>query len=197
MGVTRALVAAVLSIVCAGCGYGFSNSGSTLPIDIKRIYVPMVENDTPESGVSTLVTEALRDQFERYGVVSVVDTIQDADAVLRVRVRSIKRETRSVTSATDTVLQLTTNMTLTGELQRVTGPMLWRNNNINVSKTFGTTSDVVVTSSADFASGNLNPSDLAALDSREVSRGQEQAAFDAIAEEAARIMYEDAVAPDF
>lgn len=196
MRVMIALLAASVMLL-SGCGYVFSGGGSTLPVDVKRIYVPMAENDTPESGLSLLVTEAMRDALEQYGVVSVVDTVRDADAVMRIRIRSVKRETRSVTSGTDTVLQMTTNLVLSGELRRVTGQVLWANPAISVARSFGTTNQVVVTSSADFASGSMNPQDLANLSSREVSRGQEQAAFEVLSTQAATLMYQQAVAADF
>jgi hypothetical protein len=75
--------------------------------------------------------------------------------------------------------------------------VLWRDNSISVSRAFGTTSGVVVTTSPEFASGNLGASDLGALSSREVSRSQEQDALRALAEEAAVQIYDSAVAPDF
>jgi hypothetical protein len=90
-----------------------------------------------------------------------------------------------------------TTMLMTGELRRVTGPVLWRDNKIIVTQTFGADSSVVVTSSLDFAGGSIGAGDLAGLSSREVSRGQEAGALRALSEQAARQMYDKAVAPDF
>jgi outer membrane lipopolysaccharide assembly protein LptE/RlpB len=179
------------------CGYTLAGGGSVLPPDVQRVYVPMAENNTPESGLSLTITEALRDRFERFGVLFVVENRSDADAVLRTKILSVKRNTRTVTSGTDTALQLDSILTLACELRRVTGPLLWRNDKIMVSKSFGTSSDVVVTSSADFTAGSLNASDLGELDTRELSRGQEREVLEQLAEEAAKQVYTEAVLPDF
>ncbi|MCB0339719.1 MAG: hypothetical protein KDD53_08945 [Bdellovibrionales bacterium] len=168
-----------------------------LPTDVQRVYIPRVENATTETSLTSMVTEALRDRFERYGVLTVVEEIGGADAVLNVQVKDLKRDTKSVTSGTDTALQYVAVITLSGELSRVTGGVLWRNPRIRVAKAYGLTSDVVVTSSADFASGSLGSGDLGALGEREVSRGQEQETFLELSDEVAKKIYESAVLPDF
>jgi outer membrane lipopolysaccharide assembly protein LptE/RlpB len=186
-----------LALCLGGCGYTFQGGGTVLPPDVRRVSIPLVENNSPEAGLSAVVTEALRDQFERYGVLTVVEDGSEADAILRTRIVKVIRESRTSTSETDTALQFDTVLTLAAELQRVTGPVLWRDNNIQVSRAFGSTSGVVVTSSADFAAGSIGGSDLGSLESREVARGQEQDALRALAEQAARQIYDEAVAPDF
>lgn len=193
----RSVVLTSLCALLSSCGYTFQGSGSILPPDVKRISIPLVENNSTEPGLATVVTEALRDRFERFGVLVVVDELGDADAVLKATILSVKRDTHSVTSRTDTALQFNTSLSISGELRRVTGPILWRNPRLVVTKPFGATSGVVVTSSSDFAGGSLGSSDLGALDNREVSRGQEQEAFAALADDAAKKIYDEAVTPDF
>ena len=186
----------LLSLVC-GCGYTFTGGGSVLPADVKDIYIPLAENETTEVGVVRYVTEALIDKFEQYGVVRVVDSISDADAVLKARIISVVKNTKTSTSGTDTALQYDLKMTLAVTLQRVSGQILWRNNNISVSKTYGATGSVVVTSSADFVFNSVNASDLSGMSTREVARGQESEALEAMAIKAAEIVYDQAVAPEF
>lgn len=188
---------AAAGVWLTGCGYTFRGSGSVLPEDVKNVYIPLAENNSSEAGLSNTVTEALRDTFERYGVLRVVEDESAADAILKTRITRVKRATDTVTSATDSALQLATTITLSSELRRVTGPLLYRNPNVSVSETFGTQSDVVVTTSADFAGGNLNAGDLDALNTREVTRGQEEEAIIELAEKAANRIYDEAVAPDF
>ena len=159
--------------------------------------MPIVENQSTEPGLAIVFTEALRDEFERFGVLQIVESIKDADAVLNATILRVKQETQTVTASEETALQLSTVMTISSELRRVSGPMLWSNDRLQVSKTFGTSSDVVVTSSADFAGSNLGASDLAALDTREISRGQEREALTDLSEQAAKKIYNEAVAPDF
>ena len=180
-----------------GCGYTFQGSGSVLPPEVKKIESPFVQNDSAEAGISTLLTESLRDQFDKYGVVTVVEDENEADAVLSVRIKEVKREAQSVTSKTDVARQYDTSMTLYTELKKRNGQILYRNPNMVISKGFGAESGAVVTTSPDFIGGNISGSDLSKLGGREVARGQEQSAFEAIADEASKQIYDAAVSPDF
>jgi hypothetical protein len=188
---------ALISMLLAGCGYTFQGGGSVLPPDVTRIAIPLVENNSPEPGLAEVVTEALRDRFERFGVLTVVDGIDEADAVLYGKIDDVLRDTRTTTSSTDTDLQLDTILVMSAELRRVSGPLLWRASELRASRAFGTSSDVVVTSSPAFAGGLIGANTLLQLDTREVSRGQEQDALVELADQMARKIYEQAVAPDF
>jgi hypothetical protein len=164
---------------------------------VKKIYIPTVVNESTKLGLAQIVTDALRDEFDGYGTVSVVDSQSEADAVLRVRVVDVRETTSATRSNTNTALQMQTTMFLTGELQRITGPVIWRDNAMRVSQTFGADSSVVVKSSLSFASGPIGPNDLAGLSNREIARGQEADALRNLADTAARQMYDKAIAPDF
>lgn len=197
----KRFVALILVCLCSlhlnSCGYGFKGSGSVLPPDVRRIKIPLAENNTSEPGLALVLTEALQDHFERYGVVSIVESTRDADAILYTRILDLRRETETVTSRTDTALQLVTIMTIGAQLKRVTGPLLWADPSMSVSKSFGTSSDVVVTSSAGFSGSNLAAGDLSSLDSREISRGQEREALEDLSEKVAQRIYDEAVAEEF
>lgn len=187
----------VLMSALLGCGYSFEGAGSVLPPDVKTVAIPRVENNTTNTFITQVFTEALRERFERYGVLTVVDSVNDADAVLNVRVKSAKRSTRSVSSGTDTALQYDLVLASAGELRKLDGQLLWADPDMRVSKSYGSTGDTVVTSSADFASGSLGSSDLGGLGDLEVSRGQEQETFIQLSEDLAKKMYNAAVAPEF
>lgn len=176
----RALVILGMSSL-VGCGYSFQGSGSVLPPDVTRVTIPRVQNSSTESGLSQVFAEALRDQFERYGVITVVDGVSEADAILNATIVKVSRATSTVTGATSSALQQDLTMTISAELRRVSGQLLWADSAISVLRPFGVSGNVVVTSSADFSGGGLSVSDLRSLDSREVSRGQEQDAFQALA----------------
>ena len=191
------VVLGVAAAMLWGCGYAFEGSGSVLPADVKRVYIPRVENNSTKTFLTSVLTEALQERFERYGVLTVVDNLGEADALLHARVNSVKRETRSVTTGTDTALQYDLVINSSAELRRVSGGVLWRESGMRVARSFGTTGAGVVTSSADFAGGSLGSGDLGALDDREVSRGQEQESLIDLAEELAKKIYAQAVAPDF
>lgn len=195
----------ILSILlCVGflssllaCGYSFQGSGSILPTNIKKIFVKDVVNNTIESAVGLIFTEALNDRFDRYGTFTVVDKESEADAVLTAEILDITRDTRSVTSGTDTALQLETTVQISANLTSKAGLLLWSNPAMVLSDTFGTAASSVVSSSADFAAGGLNASDLVGLNAREVSRDQEGQILEELLETAAKRVYEAAVLPEF
>ncbi|MEY4700798.1 MAG: hypothetical protein RL326_985 [Pseudomonadota bacterium] len=191
------LIALILMTILTGCGYTFRGSGSALPPDVKAIYIPQVDNNSTKLGLATVLTDAIRDEFDSYGAISVVDNQNQADAVLKVTIVDVKETTSAVRANTNTSLQMQTTMFLTAELRRVTGAVLWRDNQIRVTQTFGADSSVVVTSSAAFAGGSISSGDLSGLSSREISRGQEASALNSLSETAARQMYDKAIAPDF
>ncbi len=191
----RASLLCCLALLAA-CGYGFQGGTTILPPDVKNIYIPPAENDSTELGLSDLVTDAMRDQFDSYGVVTVVDRQSQADAVLRIRILALI-QTIDTVSGTNTTNQMDSTMIISGELRRTTGKVLWRENQLKVSKSFATSSSTVVTSSADFASGSISSSNLTGLTQRELARGQQQQALLSMSAEAARIVYDKSVTPDF
>lgn len=180
-----------------GCGYQFRGSESALPPDVRTVYIPRVTNESTEAQVDTLLTEALRDEFERYGVLTVVERASEADATLDTTIQSVVQERGATTSNTDIALQMFTVMTVESELRRRNGTLLWKGDNLRVSKSFGAQSGVVVTSSADFASGSMGSADFSNLSDREVSRGQEQQALEDISVEVAQRIYSESVIPEF
>ena len=181
----------------SGCGYQFQGSGSILPDDVKTVAIPIAENSTTEPGLGLRFTEALRSRFDRYGAVSVIEDSADADAVLRAKILGIDYRVRNVTSTTDIELEQELVMIIGAELRHKTGQLLWRNERLQVIESFASTSDVVVTSSAEFSSGNIGSGSLGSLGSREVSRGQQDEALEEVLEEASRKIYLQAVAADF
>jgi outer membrane lipopolysaccharide assembly protein LptE/RlpB len=195
----RPLLNAVVSVVMvlAGCGYTFQGAGTILPPDIKRIYVANVENNTTQLGLSEILSEALKEQFESYGVVSIVEKQRDADAILNVKVADLSRTTRATRSNTDVAVQLETSLQLAAELRRVNGQVLWRDSKVKVSRGFANDQSSVVRSSAEFAGGGLSGADLSNFSAREISRGQESEVINRLAEDAALMIYNSAVAPDF
>ncbi len=187
----------LLSVCLSACGYTFRGSGSVLPPDVKAIFIPLAENNSTKIGLAEIVTESMREEFDSYGAVSVVERQSDADAVLTVTIANVKETTSTVNAQSNTAVQMDTTMYLAAELRRVTGPVLWRDGANKVPKAYGTNASVVVETSPDFASGSISSSDLSSLSTREISRGQEASALNTLATDAARIVYAKSVAPDF
>lgn len=197
MAISMRVLIVLCCVMWAGCGYTLKGSGSVLPPDVKTIYVAPAENNSTELGLSDVLTEALREEFDGYGVVSVVDRQSEADAVLKTKITTVKKATQAVRSVSNTAVQMNTTMNISAELRRTSGGILWRMADMKVSKSFGTDASVVVASSADFASGSISSSNLSSLSTREVARGQEKEVLRSLSEELARQVYAQAVSPDF
>lgn len=190
-------LASVLVLALTGCGYAFQGAKTALPPTVQKIYVPLAENNTAEVGVSQLLTEAIKDKLERFGVLTIVDSESEADAVLKTTITKITSTTRTTTGATDRALQYDNTMTIAGQLRTVEGKLLWSTGGLRVSKVYGATSNVVTSTSADFTEGTLSASDLAGLDSKAIQRSQQGATMSDLALEAARKIYDQAIAADF
>lgn len=179
------------------CGYTFQGSGSVLPPNVKKIYIPTVENNTPETSITNLLTEAIQDRFERFGVVTIVSSQEEADATLKIKVVKVRRGTASSTSRTDQNIQQDTSITIRGDLKMNGGKNLWNSAGMSSSKTTANDANAVVTSSSSFTSGSFATGALGALNQRELARGQEQEAISNICDDLAQRIYDEAVAPEF
>lgn len=184
------------SWLCA-CGYTLRGTQSSLPPEVKKVYVPLVQNYSTEGNLSTTVTEALRDRFEQFGAFAIVDSAAEADAILEARILKVDEDTRSVASKSDAALQYATTMVVAAQLRRTQGGLLWKDQNITVSRSYGLTSDVIVTSSPDFVGGSIGANDLSRLGSREVGRGQQQLTLAQLAADVAERIFQDAAGADF
>ena len=200
------LFSAVILLGCVSCGYTLQGSGTILPADIKTVAIPAVENDTTESRVGARMTEELRSRFERYGVVRVVDDSSLSDAVMKVRISKIETKTRNVTASSagtipDVAVDQDLTMTLSAELRRKNGQLLYKNSNLTVSESFAGITSVVVTGSSSFAQGGIDASTLSSLgqqaSSVAVAQGQQSQVLDDLIEEASRKLYLESVAADF
>lgn len=62
------MLALALVPVLAGCGYRMGVPNARLPEGLASVRVPIFENRTPEPQVAAFLTQALREQFQRAGV---------------------------------------------------------------------------------------------------------------------------------
>ena len=192
---SKTTLSALLAL--AGCGYNFQGSGTSLPDDVKTVAIAKVENNTIERGLGTQVEESLRSVFERYGALKVVEEENQADAVLQAKILGITTAVKSVTSSTDVALEYNLTMYIAAELKRSNGQILWLHPKLSASEPFASTSDVVVTSSSDFAQGGIGGDTLSGLESNEVARGQQKVALNEVVDEISRKLYLEAVAEEF
>jgi outer membrane lipopolysaccharide assembly protein LptE/RlpB len=186
-----------LLLMVGGCGYSFQGSTTVLPSDVRKIFIADVINKSSDPYIANYLTDALKEQFEQYGVVQVVSSESDADASLRVRIQQLRSLSKSAVASGDVAQELNVTVTVAGELMQRTGKLLWKNPVMSYTKSFGNTVGSVVTSSAQFATSGLGSSDVGQLNQRELSRSQESLALQAIASEIAKGVYDQAVSPDF
>lgn len=187
----------LLSGSITGCGYQFRGSGNSLPDDVQKIAIPVVENKTTESGLGLILTEALRSRFERYGVVTLVDDESEADALLEAEISNVLTRVQDVTGQTDIELEQELILFVSAELRRTNGQILWKNPQLVASETFASTSDVVVTSSSNFTQSGLSAASLGSLGAREVARGEKRRALEDLLDRASWKIYSESVASDF
>lgn len=184
-------------LLLSGCGYQFQGSGSALPVGINKIWISPIQNETKYASLDTSLENALRLRFNRYGAVSVSKSRQNSHASLNTKVIDVSERTIGVTSDTDIAVDSEIIMLISAELVSKSGEILWRNPNLVTSAETAGVSDIVVTSSSDFAQGSLSSSDLSQLGDREVSRSQEEEALRELVNETARRIYLSAITPSF
>jgi outer membrane lipopolysaccharide assembly protein LptE/RlpB len=76
------------------CGYRFSGSGS-FPEGVNYIFIEVLENRTSKIGVERIVTNRLVFEFSRQRESSLVSNLDEADAVLKGSINSIRTQTIS------------------------------------------------------------------------------------------------------
>jgi hypothetical protein len=151
----------VLLLFCAvGCGYQFSGRGDAFPKDVRTVFVESFVNRTREVGMEKEFTTALRSEFHHWGQLRVVDSPDQADAILSGVVRSY--DTRVVgTNRRDEVLQFETAVILDMSFRRRSpDELLWRTQGTRFAELHSGSRGAVVTTSSDFKSRNLNPGDI-------------------------------------
>ncbi|MCC6932603.1 MAG: hypothetical protein IT292_05045 [Deltaproteobacteria bacterium] len=191
------LLTIVVCLLMSSCGYRFQGGTSVLPDDIKTVYIPLVENETAEPGVAIAFTEILKNRFDRYGIVKVVERKELADSIFKVKVVDVKSVPKGTSSNTDIEVEMQLTMVVNAELTRKNGQILWKQNNFAASDDFGSTTDTVVTTSASFSSGGIGAGQLDNMGSREVARGQSAETMNSLMEEMGRQLYISSVAADF
>jgi outer membrane lipopolysaccharide assembly protein LptE/RlpB len=71
----------LLVVLCAACGYHFAEEGR-FPGDTERLFVKVLENKTQETGVESIVTEALLNELTLRKTNELASGFDDADVVL-------------------------------------------------------------------------------------------------------------------
>lgn len=141
-GFVRTLTLGIFCLAVAhcwtGCGYQLAGRGE-LPGNIQSIAVRMLENRSSETGVETLITNALINELNqrRHGSVTAPDR---ADAVLAGTIDSLSWDTvahRGVNTAAERKVYATISLTLTDR----SGKVLWKRSGLSGSQAYSVVGD--------------------------------------------------------
>lgn len=75
-------------LVLTGCGYSLAGKGNNIPADIVKIYIEPLENSTARAQVEQILTQAVSDELVTRRRFNVVNSADEADALLRGNVLS-------------------------------------------------------------------------------------------------------------
>ena len=120
-----------LCLFClSGCGYQFSGSGA-FPGGVNSIFIEVLENRTSKSGVERIVTNQLIFEFSRQRERSLVSNLEEADAVLKGSINSLRTQTISrvdtgVASEREVVMMVDLRM-----IKKDGGAVIWAANGLS------------------------------------------------------------------
>ncbi len=117
------VIIAIFLACCLGCGYRFAGSGS-YPGGVQRIFVPLMENRTAETGVEKTFTNDLIDEFTRNRKASLASGRSAADGILSGTILSLAVNNVARISVSEAVERRVTG-TLRLRLTSVDGRLLW------------------------------------------------------------------------
>lgn len=122
------VVLALLVLGAVSCGYGREGRGVNLDPTVHRVSIPTFRNDTFESGLESLVTDALRDEFLLHRFVELTNT-EDADAVVVGVIR--KFNTKAISFAqSDFAVEYRASMQVHIKVVRPDGSVVWNDRNV-------------------------------------------------------------------
>ncbi|MDL5045402.1 LPS assembly lipoprotein LptE [Oscillatoria amoena NRMC-F 0135] len=93
-----------IALVMAGCGYSAGPTKRTAYADVKKIYVPMIKNQTYEPNIQAMLTDTLINRFNNDGTFETT-SLADADAVLDVTLTMVERNPLRFATANSLVAQ--------------------------------------------------------------------------------------------
>lgn len=155
-----AALLAVTVLVPAGCGYGFSVKGDAFPRDVRTVFIEPFVNRSRDVGLEGELSSALKREFHRQGQLLVVERLEEADAVLTGVVRAFDRRVAAVNRNNEVLLYevaLVVDLTLR---RRSPDAVLWQTRGTRLTEVYSASRGAVVTTSSQFRSGTLNPSDV-------------------------------------
>jgi outer membrane lipopolysaccharide assembly protein LptE/RlpB len=130
--ITQIAIGLTLLLLTA-CGYHFSGGGD-LPAGIRTVSIGIFENRSGETGIETLITNDLVNQFTRFDNVRIVDR-EAAEAVLTGTIKASRIRTIAHSSPTQPAERRVT-LFLDVTLRSPDGQKIWSANDISASDSY-------------------------------------------------------------
>lgn len=124
----------LLLILVSNCGYRFTGSGD-FPEGTQRIFIPIFENRTSESGLEKLITNDLIYEFTRNRKDILAGSADNADAVLYGIIHSIGIETISRNDP-NTSAERSIRLSVDMKLVVPEGRVIWQVKGINSNEAY-------------------------------------------------------------
>lgn len=142
--------AALICFLCAliiACGYGFGLQGEYIDQKIQKIYVGQFDNKTAQAHVENYVRSAFINQFIQTSRFKIVDSVEEADAIVKGSVLTLTTAPLSYRSST---LAAEERATMTLELtfrEKESGKEIWKSPNISGTVDYTVDSNINLLSS--------------------------------------------------
>jgi hypothetical protein len=131
---SRILVAFVLVVFIASCGYSFIALRSEIPQDIRTVYIPYFENMSSEPDIGFILASEVTREFIKSGVL--IPTNRDrADAEMLGVVKSISISDR-IYDKEDEVILIRAKVNVDVQLKRIGGDVIWEASDLAMSEDF-------------------------------------------------------------
>ncbi len=89
------VIAFVVLICLAGCGYTFPGYSGILPGGVEKLYVPLVVNKSSEPQLENKMSNRLSEVLSRNSKLTLVEKPQDADGILNATILSYSKHALS------------------------------------------------------------------------------------------------------
>jgi len=89
ISIGAAAISLMLCLGVTGCGYHLYPAGDKIDKDVKKVFVTVFTNNTPEANIETGFRNAFIDQFIKGRRFKIVNTEESADAVLKGDIKSL------------------------------------------------------------------------------------------------------------
>jgi outer membrane lipopolysaccharide assembly protein LptE/RlpB len=120
--------AVVLMLLLAACGYQFAGGGD-FPAGVSRVFIPMLENRSAETGAESILTNDLIYEFTRSRKESLAQERSLADGILTGTIVSLSVENIARSTVSTAVERRVTGI-LSLRLESPDGRILWASGNI-------------------------------------------------------------------